>query len=36
LAGVRGFGLLSNDLSAAVAEYGLTGIQAMLADNGIA
>jgi sugar phosphate isomerase/epimerase len=35
-AGFRGFGLLSDDLPAAVAEYRLTGIQAMLADNGIA
>jgi sugar phosphate isomerase/epimerase len=35
-AGFRGFGLLSDDLPAAVAEYSLTGIQAMLADNGIA
>lgn len=34
-AGFRGFGLLSDDLPAAVAEYRLTGIQAMLADNGI-
>jgi sugar phosphate isomerase/epimerase len=34
-AGFRGFGLLSDDLPAAVAEYGLTGIRALLADNGI-
>jgi sugar phosphate isomerase/epimerase len=34
-AGYRGFGLLSDDLPAAVAEYGLPGIKAMLADNGI-
>ncbi len=34
-AGFRGFGLLSDDLPAAVAEYGLSGIQALLADNGI-
>ena len=34
-AGFRGFGLLSDDLPAAVAEFGLTGIRAMLADNGI-
>lgn len=34
-AGFRGFGLLSDDLPAAVAEYQLTGIRAMLADNGI-
>jgi sugar phosphate isomerase/epimerase len=34
-AGFRGFGLLSDDLPAAVAEYKLTGIKAMLADNGI-
>ena len=34
-AGFRGFGLLSDDLPAAVAEYGLTGIKTMLADNGI-
>lgn len=34
-AGFRGFGLLSDDLPAAVAEYGLTGVRAMLADNGI-
>ena len=34
-AGFRGFGLLSDDLPAAVAEYGLTGIRAMLADNGM-
>jgi sugar phosphate isomerase/epimerase len=35
-AGFRGFGLLSDDLPAAVAEYRMTGIRAMLADNGIA
>src|SRR6478735_8176498 len=34
-AGFTGFGLLSADLPAAVAEYRLTGIKAMLADNGI-
>ena len=34
-AGYRGFGLLSDDLPAAVAAYGLPGIRAMLADNGI-
>jgi sugar phosphate isomerase/epimerase len=34
-AGFRGFGLLSNDLPAAVREYRLSGIRAMLADNGI-
>ena len=34
-AGFRGFGLLSDDLPAAVAEYRLSGIRAMLADNGI-
>ena len=34
-AGFRGFGLLSDDLPAAVAEYGLSGIRALLADNGI-
>src|SRR6188472_910124 len=34
-AGFRGFGLLSDDLPAAVAEYRLTGIRTMLADNGI-
>lgn len=33
-AGFRGFGLLSDDLPAAVADYGLTGIKALLADNG--
>ncbi len=33
--GFTGFGLLSDDLPAAVAEYGLPGIRAMLADNGI-
>jgi len=33
-AGFRGFGLLSDDLPAAAAEYGLAGIKAMLADNG--
>jgi len=35
-AGFRGFGLLSADLPAAEKEYGLTGIHAMLDDNGIA
>jgi sugar phosphate isomerase/epimerase len=34
-AGFRGFGLLSDDLPAAVAEYGLAGIRALLADNDI-
>jgi sugar phosphate isomerase/epimerase len=34
-AGFTGFGLLSDDLPAAVAEYGLAGIRTMLADNGI-
>ena len=34
-AGFRGFGLLSDDLPAAVARYRMTGIQTMLADNGI-
>jgi sugar phosphate isomerase/epimerase len=34
-AGFRGFGLLSDDLPAAVAAYGLPGIRTMLADNGI-
>lgn len=34
-AGFRGFGLLSDDLPAAVEAYGLPGIRAMLADNGI-
>ncbi|GAB3053132.1 sugar phosphate isomerase/epimerase [Intrasporangium mesophilum] len=34
-AGFRGFGLLSDDLPGAVAEYRMTGIRAMLADNGI-
>jgi len=34
-AGYRGFGLLSDDLPVAVAEYGLTGIRTMLADNGM-
>src|ERR1700712_4536035 len=33
-AGFTGFGLLSDDLPAAVAEYRLTRIKAMLADNG--
>jgi sugar phosphate isomerase/epimerase len=33
-AGFQGFGLLSDDLPAAVAEYRLTGIKALLADNG--
>lgn len=34
-AGFRGFSLLSADLPAAQKEYGLSGIQAMLDDNGI-
>ena len=34
-AGFRGFGLLSADLPAAEQEYGLSGIRAMLEDNGI-
>jgi sugar phosphate isomerase/epimerase len=34
-AGFQGFGLLSHDLPGAVAEYRLTGMRAMLADNGI-
>ena len=34
-AGFRGFGLLSDDLPVAVAEYRLAGIKSMLADNGI-
>jgi len=34
-AGFRGFGLLSDDLPAAVADYRLPGIKALLADNGI-
>lgn len=34
-AGFSGFGLLSEDLPAAVAAYGLPGIRAILADNGI-
>ncbi len=34
-AGYRGFGLLSDDLPMAVADYRLSGIKAMLADNGI-
>ncbi|HET7477067.1 MAG TPA: sugar phosphate isomerase/epimerase family protein [Dermatophilaceae bacterium] len=34
-AGFRGFGLLSDDLPAAVTAYGLAGVRAMLADNGI-
>ncbi|WP_020143372.1 sugar phosphate isomerase/epimerase [Terracoccus sp. 273MFTsu3.1] len=34
-AGFRGFGLLSDDLPAAVAAYGLKGIRDLLADNGI-
>lgn len=33
--GFRGFGLLSDDLPAAVAEYGWSGIRAMLDGNGI-
>src|SRR4051812_50059885 len=35
-AGFRGFGLLSADLPAAEREYGLSGIRAMLHDNGMA
>lgn len=35
-AGFRGFGLLSADLPAAEREYGLSGIRAMLDDNGMA
>ena len=34
-AGFTGFGLLSDDLPAAVATYGYAGIRSMLADNGI-
>jgi hypothetical protein len=34
-AGFRGFGLLSADLPGAEREYGLSGIRAMLDDNGI-
>src|ERR1700712_1505160 len=34
-AGFTGFGLLSDDLPAAVQTYGLSGIRAMLADNGL-
>ena len=34
-AGYRGFGLLSDDLPAAVAEYGMSGIRSLLSDNGI-
>ncbi|GAB94668.1 sugar phosphate isomerase/epimerase [Kineosphaera limosa] len=34
-AGFTGFGLLSADLPAAEAEYGLSGIRSLLADNGI-
>jgi sugar phosphate isomerase/epimerase len=34
-AGYRGLGLLSDDLPAAVAAYGLPGIRSMLADNGM-
>jgi sugar phosphate isomerase/epimerase len=34
-AGFVGFGLLSDDLPAAVAEYGLPGIRTLLADNGM-
>lgn len=34
-AGFRGFGLLSDDLPAAVAAYGLSGIRTILADNGM-
>jgi sugar phosphate isomerase/epimerase len=33
-AGFRGFGLLSDDLPAAIATYRLAGIRAMLADHG--
>ena len=33
--GFRGFGVLSDDLPAAVDEYGLAGIAKILADNGI-
>jgi hypothetical protein len=33
--GYGGFGLLSDDVPAAITEYGTSGIQAMLADNGI-
>jgi sugar phosphate isomerase/epimerase len=33
-AGFRGFGLLSDDLPGAIAEYQLSGIKALLADNG--
>jgi hypothetical protein len=35
-AGFRGFGLLAADLPAAEQEYGLSGIRAMLDDNGMA
>src|SRR6478609_8418819 len=34
-AGYTGFGLLSADLPAAESEYGLSGIRALLDDNGI-
>lgn len=34
-AGFTGFGLLSDDLPAAIAQYRLAGIRGMLADNGI-
>lgn len=34
-AGFTGFGLLSDDLPAAVAEYGLPGIRTLLADHGM-
>src|SRR5918999_91366 len=34
-AGFRGFGLLSADLPAAEQEYGLSGIRALLDDNGM-
>lgn len=33
--GYRGFGLLSDDLPAAIAEYSLPGIKSLLSDNGI-
>ena len=34
-AGFTGFGLLSDDLPAAIEEYGLPGIRSLLADNGM-
>lgn len=34
-AGFTGFGLLSADLPAAIAAYGMSGIRTLLADNGI-